>query len=81
MSSDFKDQITELLKNIVDSANMTLSVPPKPEMGDLSFACFDVAKVWKMSPVEAAKKIVSVIARSSDPESEQRSNLKNNGIA
>ena len=41
-----------------------MSLPPKVEMGDLAFACFDIAKAWNMTPVDAAKKIVDIIARS-----------------
>jgi arginyl-tRNA synthetase len=38
-----------------------LAPPPNKEMGDLSFACFGVAKSLKKSPVEAAKDIAAAI--------------------
>ncbi len=36
-----------------------LEKPPKPEMGDLAFPCFGLAKKKKKSPIETAKEISS----------------------
>ncbi|MBU2566824.1 arginine--tRNA ligase [Patescibacteria group bacterium] len=35
--------------------------PPKPEMGDLAFGCFKIAKIQGQSPAEVAKLIVNKI--------------------
>ncbi|MFA6486295.1 MAG: arginine--tRNA ligase [Candidatus Magasanikbacteria bacterium] len=61
--SIIKKQVEEILQNIDVTSEIFLSVPPKSEMGDLAFACFDIAKEWKMSPVEVAKKIEMEILR------------------
>ncbi|MFA7654076.1 MAG: arginine--tRNA ligase [Candidatus Magasanikbacteria bacterium] len=55
----FKVEIEKILKQVGVNGEINFSIPPKPEMGDLAFACFDVAKEWKMSPIDAAKKIQS----------------------
>ncbi|MEK7213069.1 MAG: arginine--tRNA ligase [Patescibacteria group bacterium] len=52
-----KKEIEQALQSAGVKGGFGLSVPPKPELGDLSFTCFEVAKNWKMSPAEAAKKI------------------------
>jgi arginyl-tRNA synthetase len=36
-----------------------LVMPPRPELGDLAFGCFRIAKTLGMNPAEAAKKVVS----------------------
>ena len=59
-----KSEIKNLLNKACISGEVVLSLPPKVEMGDLAFACFDIAKAWNMTPVDAAKKIVDIIARS-----------------
>jgi len=51
--------IKQKLRRAGVNGEINFSTPPKPEMGDLALACFDIAKEWKMNPVEAAKKIVS----------------------
>jgi len=56
----FKSEIRRTLTQVGVGGEINFSAPPKPELGDLSFACFDIAKIWKMSPVEAAKKIESL---------------------
>ncbi len=56
-----KETIIQLLTQAGITGPIELTTPPKPEMGDVCFACFGLAKEWKMSPVEAAKKIESRI--------------------
>lgn len=51
-------QIVKLLNEAGVSGEIELSAPPKPEMGDLAFACFEVAKKAGKNPVEMAKEIV-----------------------
>ncbi len=57
------EKILSEIKKILNQAGVEgeieLTSPPNPEMGDFAFACFGVAKVWQMNPVEAAKKIQS----------------------
>ncbi len=57
------------LKNLLQKAGVTgeilFSQPPKPEMGDLAFACFDIAKREGKNPVEMAKEIKSAFAKAS----------------
>ncbi len=55
-----RDAITKILSNIGIN-NVELTVPPRSEMGDLSFACFGLAKEWKKSPAEAALELKSKI--------------------
>ncbi len=57
MASEIKQSINNLLVSAGVSGEVELTVPPNPEMGDFAFACFNAAKEWKISPVEAAKKI------------------------
>ena len=49
-----------IIKSIYDTGivgEIDLVVPPKKEMGDLSFSCFAIAKEMKVNPAEAAKEI------------------------
>ena len=57
----FKIALTKLLQSAGVNGEIVFSSPPKSEMGDLAFACFDIAKVWQMSPADAAKKIADKI--------------------
>ncbi|MDO8499783.1 MAG: arginine--tRNA ligase [bacterium] len=57
-----KDQVKKILFEAGASGEIELLTPPKPEMGDLSFACFDLAKELKKNPVEVAKELAAVIA-------------------
>ena len=54
-------QIVKLLREAGVQGEIVFTAPPKPEMGDLAFACFGLAKEWKMNPAEAAKKMESGI--------------------
>lgn len=57
----YMNSIEEKIKKVLHHAgvqgDMTFSQPPKPEMGDLAFACFDVAKKEGKNPVEMAKEL------------------------
>lgn len=57
------DQIKEILKSAGITQDVNLSAPPKSEMGDLAFACFDEAKRLRKNPAalsaELAEKIHS----------------------
>ena len=57
-------KIINLLKKIGVSGTFEFTAPPNPEMGDLAFACFDLAKEMKLSPVEVAKDIVNKLRTS-----------------
>lgn len=57
MTQELKQEIVELVKiasGVLIDANL-ISVPPKPEMGDLSVPLFSVAKELSKNPVELAK--------------------------
>ena len=53
--------MVKILKQAGVSGEINLTVPPKPEMGDLAFACFDIAKQLNVKPQEIASKIVLAI--------------------
>lgn len=55
MSNKIKSEIEKILKQAGVTGKIKLSAPPNPEMGDLSFACFDLAKKTGKSPAEIAK--------------------------
>lgn len=59
----FKDEIIKLLKKELKDAEITLEIPPKPELGDYAFPCFSLAKVYKKNPVEIAKELASKIKK------------------
>ncbi|KKW42955.1 MAG: Arginine-tRNA ligase [Candidatus Magasanikbacteria bacterium GW2011_GWA2_56_11] len=62
------EQITKEISRLLGSAGVAgpieLSAPPKPEMGDLAFACFSHAKTVLRNPAEAAAEIAQKISRS-----------------
>jgi len=58
-----KEQVIGLLKSAGVQNLVELSSPPKPELGDLTFACFDLAKEQKNSPVEAAQNLQTKLAQ------------------
>ena len=51
---DYKAKIAGLIKNNVDldieTIEKLIEIPPKPEMGDYAFPCFQPAKVMKKAP-------------------------------
>ncbi|KKU27285.1 MAG: Arginine-tRNA ligase [Candidatus Magasanikbacteria bacterium GW2011_GWA2_46_17] len=50
-------QIIEILKKFGVTGAIELTTPPNPGMGDLAFACFGLAKEWKMSSAAVAVKL------------------------
>ncbi len=56
-----EDGIKKVLKTLGVKDEIVFSVPPKPEMGDLAFACFGLAKETGKNPVEVAKELVEKI--------------------
>jgi arginyl-tRNA synthetase len=40
--------------NIPANFNFEFEIPPEPKMGDLSFACFELAKIFKKEPADLA---------------------------
>ena len=47
---DFKQEIIKILEKETKVKDLTIEVPPNPELGDYSFPCFSLAKVFKKSP-------------------------------
>lgn len=51
---DYKKLVAERIKENVDlelnSIEKIIEIPPRPEMGDYSFPCFQLAKVFKKAP-------------------------------
>lgn len=58
---DFKQQIIEQLAIITeletDKVASSVEIPPNPEMGDLAFPCFPLAKVMRKAPPVIAKEL------------------------
>lgn len=67
------DKIKEIIVETLRTAGVTgvieLSQPPKPEMGDLAFACFNIAKERGQNPADLAEQLARKIKR--DPLFEQ----------
>lgn len=59
-----KKEIEKILKQAGVVGVIQLTVPPNPAMGDLSFACFDLAKKIGKNPAEMAKELVGKIKKS-----------------
>ncbi|HEC94955.1 MAG TPA: arginine--tRNA ligase [Thermoplasmatales archaeon] len=57
----FRQEVKESLRSLLTSlgyvGEIKLETPPSREMGDLSFACFQVAKTIKKPPFDVAKEI------------------------
>ncbi|MFA5127432.1 MAG: arginine--tRNA ligase [Patescibacteria group bacterium] len=56
-----KSSIEKILQSVGITGEINLSLPPKVEMGDLAFACFDLAKAKGMNPAEFAKELADKI--------------------
>ena len=62
---DYKKLVAERIKEHVDleleNIEKLIEIPPKPEMGDFAFPCFQLAKVMRKAPnmiaAELAEKI------------------------
>ena len=61
----FKEKIIEFLKKNTKQEEVTLEVPPNPEMGDYAFPCFGLAKILKKNPNEIAKDLAKKFSKSS----------------
>src|SRR3989338_10213329 len=57
MILEIKKQIKNLLQEAGVEVEIDLVYPPKAEMGDLSLACFSLAKQTGKSPAEIAEEI------------------------
>ncbi len=55
------DSIIKLLQSAGTTGEIKLSSVPKPEMGDLAFGCFELAKLQGKNPVECAKELATKI--------------------
>lgn len=67
MLENIKQQIIELVRRAteVEISADELRMPPDPKMGDLSLACFGLAKILGQSPVETAKKLAEAFKHES----------------
>ena len=54
-------QLESVLKRTGVKGEIVFSVPPNPEMGDLAYACFDLAKSEKINPTDMARKLAEKI--------------------
>ena len=55
------DQVKEILVEAGISGEIELASPPQPEMGDLAFGCFALAKEEKKNPAEVAAALADKI--------------------
>jgi len=60
----FKEEIIKLIKKEVKGADISLEVPPKPELGDYAFPCFSLYKIYKKNPNEIASNLSKKIKKS-----------------
>jgi arginyl-tRNA synthetase len=63
-----KEAYTALKKTLGKQAGVTIDMlltPPKPEYGDLSFPCFELAKGLKRNPAEIASEVAAKIGPTS----------------
>lgn len=48
---DYKSKVAELIKKHVEleieAIEKLIEIPPKPEMGDYAFPCFQLSKLWE----------------------------------
>ncbi|MBW2998750.1 arginine--tRNA ligase [Candidatus Woesearchaeota archaeon] len=58
---DFKEIITNKLKEELKVDSIQLSVPPNQELGDFAFPCFALSKELKKSPVEISLELAEKI--------------------
>jgi arginyl-tRNA synthetase len=64
MLDEIKKQIIEFIRKAteVEISTDELVIPPDDKFGNLSLACFGLAKILKQSPVEVAQKLVEAIS-------------------
>lgn len=70
-----QDTIKTMLEHIGISGVIELSIPPKPEMGDLAFGCFQLAKEQNKKPNEVAEALKSEIRNLSAGKAGQKSEI------
>ena len=58
MLDTIRQQILQSLKEIGVEGEINFSLPPDPDMGDLCFSCFELAKLQKKNPAELATEII-----------------------
>ena len=62
---DYKIKIAELIKQHVDldvdTIEKLIEIPPKPEMGDYAFPCFQLSKVMRKAPNMIAEELKTLI--------------------
>jgi arginyl-tRNA synthetase len=57
-----KSKVVEILKNLgYDVSEKEIEEPPKKELGDYSFPCFNIAKKLNRNPIELAREITGRI--------------------
>ncbi|MCE5221741.1 MAG: arginine--tRNA ligase, partial [Clostridium sp.] len=58
---DYKVKVAELIKEHVEldieSIEKLIEIPPKPEMGDYAFPCFQLSKVMRKAPNMIAEEL------------------------
>lgn len=59
VKSNLARLIGEVLETVIDPQEIV--IPPKPDMGDLAYGCFKLAKDKGLSPNDLAKKVASKI--------------------
>ncbi len=63
---DYKNKIVELIKAYVELGNEVIEnlieIPPKSEMGDYAFPCFQLSKVMKKAPNVIAEELRNLIS-------------------
>lgn len=57
-------QLKNILKEVGIKGEIDFTKPPKAEMGDLAFACFEIAKKEGKNPAEVAKDLESKVKKS-----------------
>lgn len=61
MKQQIESQLATVLQNAGVTGDIAFSTPPNPEMGDLAFACFELAKQQGKAPNIVAEEIASAI--------------------
>ena len=65
---EFRREVENTLIEALESRDIKLGeikleIPPSPDMGDLAFACFPLAKIMKKPPQEIARELSMIIER------------------
>ena len=56
-----KEEIIKVLQKEAGIKEITLEIPPNPELGDYAFPCFTLAKTFKKAPAEIAEDLARKI--------------------